>query len=102
MSKKSYKMTDKERKIHEKAVKIRKMTDAQICNFIEQTYKKGYDDGIKKQKDGDKAKQVKKFIEYLNSRIGSGNRIGYGTIYYLNREFEKAVTKGLFDGDEEE
>ena len=34
-----------EKAIHEKAVRLRKMTDAQICEFIDHTYQRGVSEG---------------------------------------------------------
>ena len=103
MKKRKCKMTEAEKAIHDRAVKIKRMTDAQICDFIDSTYSKGVEDGKKsiiiptKQRPDDEAYQVKEFIKYLEGRIGSGNRIGLGTILQLNRELEKAIKGGLFD-----
>lgn len=101
MKKRNCRMTDKERAIHEKAVKIKKMTDAQVCDFIDRTYARGLEDGKKTiqnappQEDG--ATHAKRFIEYLQGRTGTGNRIGLGTILQLNRELDNAIKGGLFN-----
>ena len=36
MSKKNYKKTALERQQHDTAVKVRKMTDEQLCNFLDE------------------------------------------------------------------
>lgn len=104
MKKRNCRMTEKERVIHEKAVKIKKMTDAQVCDFIDRTYARGLEDGkktiqttvtIPHPEDG--AAHAKRFIEYLQGRTGSGNRIGLGTILQLNRELDNAIKGGLFN-----
>jgi len=104
MKKKSCRMTDEEKKMHEKAVRIRRMTDTQIYDFIERTiehaYNRGVEDGNKlqiKNKSLDRAESIKDFIEYLSGKTGSGNRIGRGTIIQLKKEFENAASIGLFD-----
>ena len=103
MKKRNCRMTDQERAIHEKAVKIKKMTDAQVCDFIDRTYTKGLEDGKKITRPAaitltpeDGATHAKRFIEYLQGRTGTGNRIGLGTILQLNRELDNAIKSGLF------
>lgn len=45
--KRKCRMTEEERTIHDKAVKIRKMTDRQIIEYIDDIYKTGYRAGMK-------------------------------------------------------
>ena len=106
--KRNCRMTDEEKKMHERAIKIRKMTDAQLCEFVDRTYGKGMEEGAKlaetqtekaKEKAVDGAACVKAFIEYLAGRIGTGNRIGNGTILQLNRELDAAKKAGMFRGE---
>ena len=103
MKKRACRMTEEEKAMHNRAVKIRKMTDEQLCEFIDHTYGKGMEEGTKLVKLQDKQEQtsgadpVKKFIEWLEGRTGSGNRIGRGTILQLNRELENAIDGGLFN-----
>lgn len=105
MKKRSCRMTEEEKAMHSRAVKLKKMTDAQLCEFIDHTYGRGMEEGAKlaqvrkREKPEDAAGQVKQFIDYLTERIGSGNRIGRGTILQLNRELEKAINSGLFAGE---
>ena len=105
MKKRSCRMTDEERAIHNRAVSIRKMTDAQLCEFIDRTYGKGMEEGARlaqtkaQTKPEDAVTHVKKFIDYLTEKTGSGNRIGKGTILQLNRELENAIKNGLFSGE---
>jgi hypothetical protein len=107
--KRNCRMTDEEKKMHERAIKLRKMTDAQLCEFVERTYGRGMEEGAKlaetdtpkePEKVVDGAACVKAFIEYLTGRVGTGNRIGNGTILQLNRELEKAISGGLFTEEE--
>ena len=104
MKKRTCRMTEEEKAMHGRAVKLKKMTDAQLCEFIDHTYGKGMEEGAKlaqvrkREKPEDSAGQVIKFIDYLTARIGSGNRIGHGTILQLNRELENAINSGLFAG----
>lgn len=89
-----------EKAVHEKAVRLRKMTDAQICEFIEHTYQRGMAEGAElaaaQSAKPDGGAGVKKFITFLEGRVGSGNRIGKGTILYLNRELAAAHAAGIF------
>ena len=101
MKKRSCRMTEGEKSMHDRAVRIRKMTDAQICELIDSTYGKGMEEGAKLADTRQTApaleiEAARKFISYLEARQGSGNRIGKGTIIYLTRELENAVTAGIF------
>ena len=86
--------------MHEKAVRIRKMTDAQISAFISDTYQDGMEAGAKlasaQTASADGGAAAAKFLEFLEERVGSGNRIGKGTILYLHRELETAQATGIF------
>ena len=106
--KRNCRMTDEEKKMHERAVKLRKMTDAQLCEFVDRTYGIGMEEGANlaetntpkaPEKVVDGAASVKAFIEYLTGRVGTGNRIGNGTILQLNRELETAKKDGMFSGE---
>lgn len=104
MKKRSCRMTEEEKSMHDRAVRIRKMTDAQICALIDSTYGKGMEEGAKlAEADHTSAAQAeaaaRKFINYLEARQGSGNRIGKGTIIYITRELENAVAAGVFAGE---
>lgn len=101
MKKRSCRMTEEEKSMHERAVRIRKMTDAQICDLIDSTYGKGMEEGAKiaETRQAPPALEenaARKFLHYLEARQGSGNRIGKGTIIYLTRELENAVAAGIF------
>jgi hypothetical protein len=41
MKKRTCRMTEEEKAMHGRAVKLKKMTDAQLCEFIDHTYGKG-------------------------------------------------------------
>jgi len=105
--KRACRMTEEERAIHNRAVSIRKMTYAQLCEFIDRTYGKGMEEGAKlalaqskvQAKPEDAIAHVRKFIDYLTEKTGCGNRIGKGTIMQLNRELENAIKSGLFSGE---
>lgn len=101
MKKRSCRMTEGEKSMHDRAVRIRKMTDAQICELIDSTYGKGMEEGAKLAEASQttsalEEQAARKFIGYLETRQGTGNRIGKGTIIYLTRELENAVSAGIF------
>jgi len=99
-------MTSEEKEMHERAVKLKKMTDAQLCEFVDRTYGRGMEDGTKLAGNNrtiparNGAESVKAFIAYLANQVGKGNRIGNGTILQLNRELEKAERNGMFNEEQ--
>ena len=104
MKKRNCRKTEEEKAVHDRAVSIRKMTDAQICEFIDHTYQRGVAEGAElaasssTQAAADGGASARKFITFLEGRVGSGNRIDKGTILYLSRELEAAQAAGLFSG----
>lgn len=103
--KRNCRMTSEEKEMHERAVNLKKMTDAQLCEFVDRTYGRGMEEGAKLAEAShlkepkatqDGAATVKVFISYLAEQVGTGNRIGNGTILQLNRELEKAERNGVF------
>lgn len=76
---------------HEQAVKIRKMTDAQIIRFIEgesqQKYDEGYREGLLKGRQG-KTKETKTIEEFLKKASGMKG-IGEVTIRKMRRIAEE-------------
>ena len=60
--KKHYKLTPEERVRHEMAVKIRKMTDSQLCDFIEEIQ--------------NSTRSVDDFLSRLDNMPRTGNGIG--------------------------
>lgn len=91
MKKKSCRMTDSERSIHDAAVRVRKMTDAQLVEHIEHlkktAYAAGYDEASKVQADtGAAGKTVGALIEQLNAGACKGIR---GATAYKIAEFAR-------------
>lgn len=78
MAKKNYRKSPLERRQHDTAVKVRKMTDEQLCAFI---------DEISNQNNS-----LEQFFEKLNELKGTGNGISTGTIFKLKKI---AVAEGL-------
>lgn len=102
MKRKNCRMSGEEKTMHERAVRIRKMTDAQLCEFIDHTYGRGMEEGTRLAKgqqpttaSGEQA--TRQFLAFLQDRVGSGNRIGRGTLLYLGRELEAASEAGIFE-----
>lgn len=103
MARKNCRMTKEERAIHDRAVSIRKMTDKQICDFVDRQHSIGMDEGLRLAKEQNKVNRgeatlVEKFITYLEEKKGSGNGIGGGTIYRLRKEVDNAVADGILGG----
>lgn len=103
MAKRNCRMTEAERAIHDRAVSIRKMTDQQICEFVDRQYSNGMDEGIKVAKlDAEAMKKeaevIVKFIDHLAGKVGTGNGIGNGTIYRLRKELQVAVADRIIGG----
>ena len=103
MAKKNCRMTEEERAMHDRAVRIRKKTDQQICEFVDRQHSVGIDEGIRlahetAENTRDDAALINKFIDYLENKKGSGNGIGGGTIYRLRKEIANAVADGIIGG----
>lgn len=100
MKKKNCRRSDEERAIHDRATRIRKMTDAQLCDFIDSTYGRGMEEGAKladkKATITPSEEGARRFVKFLEDRTGSGNRIGRGTVLYISRELENAIAAGVF------
>lgn len=100
--KKNCRMTEEERAVHDRAVRLRKMTDQQLCDFVDRQHSLGIDEGIRLSKESvkrrDDAELIGKFVDYLEEKKGSGNGIGGGIIYRLRKEIQSAVTDGIIGG----
>jgi hypothetical protein len=101
--KKNCRRSDEERAIHDRATRLRKMTDAQLCDFIDSTYGRGMEEGAKLADQQGAAAQpseegARLFVKFLEGRTGTGNRIGKGTVLYITKELENAVAAGIFGG----
>lgn len=71
MPKRKCRMTTAELEMHDRAVKLRKMTDEQLCHFvdkgIEDAYKRGYSNGrVINAIAINSSKSIKHFLENLN------------------------------------
>lgn len=80
MKKRSCRMTDTEKEMHDRAVKIRKMTDEQLCKYIDDT----------QGKNDTRDKSVSKFLTCVAGMKGIG-KTTENKLYYLARE------KGFID-----
>lgn len=75
MKKKSCRMTENERQKHERAVKLRKMTDDQLCAYVDSL------EGRERKS----VPSIEDFIRHLAGKVGSGNGIGQSTVDKIAR-----------------
>lgn len=87
MKRRSCRMSDHERKQHATAVAIRKMTDQQLCNYLEQLQAEGFEKGQNaasaEMSTNTGNAIVKAFIQRLNVKCGTGNGIGKSTVHKI-------------------
>lgn len=95
------------RATHARAVSYRKMTDEQLCAEFDSQYGKGRTEGMNEgallaekaaAKPPDEAAAINKFLDWLESRRGTGNGIGGGTLFRLRKELNRAVTDKVIGG----
>lgn len=88
MKKRSCRRTREEKEIHDQAIRIRKMTDAQLINHLAQQKKENYDtgyrDGLLKGRESNKSLSIKSFLD----EIGGIEGIGVVTIKKLRKAAE--------------
>ena len=72
MSKRSCRRTTDENAIHNKAVKIRKMTDEQLVHYVEDRVEKARSEGFNCGKTQDKTVDITGIIEEISSVKGIG------------------------------
>lgn len=73
-------------------VKVRKMTDEQLCQYIDILKENAYKDGLeagKKQGKPIAGNIIEKLIQHLDIMSGTGNGIGKSTVYKLRKFAEK-------------
>ena len=75
--KRNCRRTDDERDQHDRATRIRKMTDAQICSYIDGLEHKAAAVAAAPKKTED---AIRHFVDSLAVRTDSGNRISDATI----------------------
>lgn len=75
--KRNCRRTDDERDQHDSATRIRKMTDAQICSYIDGLEQKAAAAAAAPRKTED---AIRHFVDSLAVRTDSGNRISDATI----------------------
>ena len=79
MGRRNCRKNDMEKMMHEKSVRIRKMTDEQLCRYI---------DSLSTGPAGAK-NRIAEFIQHLDNKSGTGNGIGKSTVYKLQMFAEK-------------
>lgn len=85
MAKRNCRRTQDENRIHEKAVKMRKMTDAQLVNYVEDRVEKARSEGRNEAKKGG---NLKSFLEALTSP-GVIPGVGSATVDKIKRYAEE-------------
>lgn len=88
MKKRSCRRTEKESELHDRAVKIRKMTDEQLCEYVDrkeqEAAESAYKRGLKEaEKSKDAVGSVKDFLEEIQKSKIPG--VGTVTINKLKR-----------------
>ncbi len=92
MKKRNCRKSEEEKAMHERAVKIRKMTDYQLCIYIDALKDNAYEDGFRDGKNQVKpafGNAIEEFIQRLDVMSGTGNGIGKSTVYKLRKFAEK-------------
>lgn len=100
MAKRNCRRTAEERDAHTRAVAIRKMTDEQLCAYVdneiaetgEAEYKRGYSDGYSKGTEDAATKRKNSAMEFI-LRLQSEKRPGFGAIT-ISRLMEAANEYG--------
>lgn len=90
MKKPSCRRTGPEREQHERAIRIRKMTDAQLCEYLD-----GLDAG-NRPSGPTREEIIAEFLAELGVRGDDGLRMSDATIRKVR---EIAVSRGYIDGD---
>lgn len=73
--KRKYRRSESENQIHERAVKLRKMTDEQLIHYIESLTKKAQKDGYNCGRNEQNAVSIPVFINEISTLHGIGNAI---------------------------
>lgn len=84
--KRSCRRTADEDKIHEKAVKMRKMTDEQLVHYVEDRVEKARSEGFNQGKKSSGGADINKFLKEISSIKG----VGDATICKIADHFRKA------------
>lgn len=88
--KRSCRRTVNEDKVHEKAVKIRKMTDEQLVHYVEDRVEKARSEGFNQGKKSSGGADINKFLKEISSIKG----VGDATICKIMEHFRE---KGIKD-----
>lgn len=100
MAKRNCRRTAEERDAHARAVGIRKMTDEQLCEYIDSTvaehgeaeYKRGYSEGYSKGTDDTAKKRKNSAVEFI-LKLREEKRPGFGAVT-ISRLMEAANEYG--------
>lgn len=87
MSKRNCRRTDNEREQHERATRIRRMTDAQLCQFIDDL------EAGNRPAAPNRAEIIEQFLDDMAIRSDTGLRVSDATIRKIR---DMATEKGYF------
>lgn len=96
MKKRNCRKTDLEREQHDRAIRIRKMTDSQLCEYMDalQNAAAGTEHPEEEHRKAE-AEILADCLQLLDDRCGSGNGIGRSTVIKLRRFFTQ---EGMLNG----
>lgn len=93
--KRNCRKSDLEKEQHERAIRIRKMTDAQLCEYLDSLEHTGVCPSDCDGAPSSAAQIVDQFLRKLDESCGTGNGIGKSTVFKLRKFAEK---EGLLNG----
>ena len=93
--KRNCRRSDLEKEQHERATRIRKMTDTQICEYLDSLNRTRCCPSDCDGAPGSAARIIDRLICRLDESCGTGNGIGKSTVFKLRKFVEK---EGLLDG----
>lgn len=92
MKKRSCRRTGFEQEQHDRAIRVRKMTDAQLCAYLDEL--EAHNQPIVISQD-ELEKVINGFIDSLATRSGTGLRVSDATIRKIRAMAVKMATSGL-------
>lgn len=93
--KRNCRKSDLEKEQHDCAIRIRKMTDSQLCEYMDSLRASQVCPHDCTGAPGAAAQTISRFLDTLDEKCGSGNGIGKSTVYKLRKFAEK---EGLVNG----
>lgn len=96
--KRNCRKSDFEKSQHERAIRIRKMTDSQLCEYLDYLDNARVCPADCEGAPGSASRIIDRFLCKLDESCGTGNGIGKSTVFKLRKFAEKAEREGLLDG----